>query len=143
MARYKLARAVTCRIDPDDWNYVYAKGRGRSFNSAIRFFVHILRDLEAEGLAELRGYFEPKEWKFMADAMKRNTEPIWSKNELQRIIMDIRNMEATASYYDVIPAKLVDKIANLNSIHVLAVTQRVHEFWERSEGVTMDEWARY
>lgn len=134
---------TTVRLEPDDWRYVYSKGRGRSFNHALNYFIGILRQMEAEGLAEIRGYFEPKEWKFMADALKNNTQPICNKQELQRLIMDIRNMEAKSSYYEVSPAELCDKIAGINAVHVLAITQRVHEFWHHSEAVTMDEWARY
>ena len=143
MARYKQARAVTCRIDPDDWDYIFNTGRGRSFNSAMKYFIRIVRDMEAEGLAEIRGYFMANEWKFMADALKRHTEPIWSKNELQLHIMNIRHMEAKSSYYGVEPAALCEKISALTAVHVLALTQRIHEFWERSEAVSMDEWARY
>ena len=143
MARYSKLHGTTVRLEKDDWNYIYSKGRGRTFNQAIKFFVHIMRDIEAEGLAEIRGYFRPNEWKFMAEALKRSTEPIWAKNELIRLIMEIRNMEATSSYYDVKPALLCDKIRGLNAVHVLAVTQRVHEFWLRSEGVSFDEWAQY
>lgn len=139
----KHFKALTCRVDPVDWQYIYDKGCGASFNKALRFFIGMVRDIEAEGLAEVRGYFEPQEWKFMADALKDRVEPLWNKHELSRIVMNIKNMEAASSYYGVKPSKLCDKINELNSIHVLAVTQRIHEFWHRSEFVTMNEWAQY
>lgn len=136
-------KPFTCRIEADDWNYIWTVGRGKNFNAALRYFVHIIRYLEAEGLAEIRGYFEPKEWKFMADVLKDRNEPVWEKNELIRAVMEIRHMEAKTSYYGVEPAALCDKIRQLNSIHVLALTERVYQFWHRSELVKMDEWARY
>ena len=133
----------TCRILPDDYNYIYAKGRGRSWNAALRDFIQLVRDLEGEGLAELRGYFTPAEWMFMADALKSTDGPFWSRNELQRQIMEIRHMEAKSSYYGVEPAKLCEKVAPLSPINVLALTQRIHDFWYFSDAVTMAEWARY
>ena len=143
MAKYRLPKNTTCRIDPDDWDYVFKKGRGRIFNAAMNILIRIVRGMEAEGLAEIRGYFGANEWKFMADALKKHTEPIWDKNELQLYIMNIANMEVKSSYYGVVPAELCDKIRALTAVHVLALTQRIHEFWERSEAVSMDEWARY
>lgn len=137
------AREAKIRFEPDDFAYVNNKGRGRTFNKAMAIFIRLMREIEAEALAELRGYFTNGEWCFMAEALKNQREPIASKNELSRLIMMVQNMETTSSYYGVVPAELCDKIMALQSVHVLAISERVNEFWHRSELVTMREWAEY
>lgn len=133
------------RLSYDDRVYISYKGRGKSTNEALNICIRLLREMESEGLAEIRGYLEPGEWKYIANVLKGSEEPIASKNELTRRVMDIKMFEVLASYYGVEPAKLSDKIQGLNSCHVLAISQRCHEYWLFGEpqGVTIDEWARY
>lgn len=131
------------QLEDDERNYIFEKGRGDTMTKAMHYFVRVLRGLEGEGLNEIRGYFAHNEWKFLADALKDDPDPIWSKEELIRRVMRIRNMETTASFYNVVPKDLCEKISALNGCHVFAITARVHEFWERSQLVSMDEWAQY
>lgn len=141
--RYKEPKPFTCRLDNDEWLYVYNKGFGHTFNESLRYFIRYVRDMEGEGLAELRGYFTPNEWKYMADALDNCSQPIWSRNELSRKVMEIRNLEAKRSYYNIDLSELCEKISSLSPIHVMVVSQRIHEFWDRSQAVTMDEWSKY
>lgn len=137
------AKEFTIRIEPDDWEYIYNKGRGRTYNKAFAIFIRLMRGIEAEALAELRGYFTADEWKFLAEALKKQREPFTSKEELQRLVMMIKNLEATSSYYNVRPADICEKISGLSSAHVLVITERVNEFWHRSEAVSFNDWAQY
>lgn len=137
------AKEFTIRIEPDDWEYIYNKGRGRTYNKAFAVFIRLMKGIEAEALAELRGYFTADEWKFLAEALKKQREPFTSKEELQRLVMMIKNLEATSSYYNVRPVDICEKISGLSSAHVLAITERVNEFWHRSEAVSFNDWAQY
>lgn len=132
------------RFEWDDYKYLRNKAPSeRTFNKCLATFIRIMREIEGEALNELRGYFKPNEWKFMAEALKDCRELQCSKNELQRQVMLIQNMEARAQFYQVVPAELTEKIATLSSVHVLCIYQRVNEFWHRSEFVSMDEWAKF
>lgn len=132
------------RFEWDDYNYIRNKATSEhTFNKCLAIYIRLMREIEGEALAELRGYFKPNEWKFIADALKQCRELQASKNELQRQIMMIQNLEAKSQFYQVVPTELCEKIAALSSIHVLCVYQRVNEFWNRSTLVSMDEWARF
>ena len=132
------------RFEWDDYYYIRNKAHSdRTFNKCLSIFIRLMREIEGEALAELHGYFQPNEWKFMAEALKQCRELQASKNELQRQVMMIQNMEAKSQFYHVVPTELCEKIATLSSIHVLCIYQRVNEFWHRSEFVSMDEWARF
>lgn len=133
------------RLDQDDADYIQHKGRGASFNEALRNCVKLLRDMEAEGLAEIRGYFQPNEWKFLANVLKGDEQPIASKNELCRRVMRIRLLVVLTSYFGIEPAKIVDKIQALNACHVTAITQRIFDYWNNGEpqGVDINDWSRY
>lgn len=132
------------RLDADDYEYVLQKGHGATFNQSLRILIHTMQGIEAQALLELRGYFTSDEWKFMADILMLNSDIITTRDELGRIIMQAKNLNAKTDLYGISLPILIDKIRSLNTAHILAACERVHGYWlEYGKGIVFEEWANY
>lgn len=97
--------------------------------------VNILRGIEANGLAELRGVFTPNEWHAVADMLRgHSTDDIHTRNDMF-VVIDSPEFNATYRSYRVDINTYRDKIQTLNCAQVFALMRRVYRYWEDVETV--------
>ena len=103
------------------------------------YYIRIIRRLYGDAESELRGFFAPNEWEYIARCLRgldctkgRNrydTATATSKADLCRVLRQTSN-HARAELCGVDAYALCDRImGSLGALHVLVVRRRVYELW--------------
>lgn len=125
-----------------------AKQLGGSVNAGLVFALGLSDAISAAGLAELRGYFKPHEWRFLASttmaAVPRTPLAATSVDDLCRVISNSKNKKAGAILYGVDVSAFCKKLRdNLSAVHVYAIWMRIKDYVLHEEEVEMKEWAEF
>ena len=105
----------------------------------IIYYCRIMRRLYADAESELRGFFSPNEWEYIARCLRGlelvtgknrfDSSGATSKSELCRVLRQTSN-QARAELCGVDAYALCDRImGSLGALHVLVVRRRVYELW--------------
>lgn len=151
MAKDKLSRLSSVRMSERDYEYLTHLSEEGSINQGVSNASRILSAMEGQALYELRGVFEPGEWKYMADMLKNiplTEERKVQITELNRLITDPRGLIALKGKYRIDPYEITSKLHRLTGIHSFAITRRIERFWQTVDGLSdyseeYASWAQY
>lgn len=125
----------------------------RYMNEGLKYYMTAMRILYSEAESELRGFFNPGEWEYIARCLRgvegvlgRNYTDVsaaLSKDDLCRTLRQCRQRDK-ALLCNVNAYELCDKIRdNLTSLHVMVIRRRVFDFWYSGKGEDIEAWAAY
>jgi len=124
----------------------YACQCGKSVASGIAWALNALRAITANAERDLKGYFTPDEWKYMAYIMREESAQEAANQCSPDILINmLRNpKELFAGYITCDPMELSNKIEGLLCSHVLAIWVRVDHYWRfNDKQISLDDWAKF
>lgn len=125
-----------------------AKQQGGTVNAGLVYALGLSDAIAAAGLADLRGYFTPSEWLFLAsttmDGIPRTPLAATSVDELCRVISNSKNKKAGALLYGVDVSAFCERLrADLSTVHVYAIWARIKDYDLHQDEVELREWAEF
>ena len=133
-------KMISIQLTPADWKYIQRRGRLPMVNKALVALLTQLRRIQGLSLAELNGWFTAEEWKYLADLLKDNY--VGSKGELLELITNTDNLISRMTFYSIDQSDFVKRRSQINEIHVMAITDRVADYWEGKDLIDLGEWAQ-
>ena len=141
----KDGRQIFVKLTYEERMYIH-KREDWTDPDGIRWCIDTLQELEDEALKDLAVIkpFTPNEWQYLAAVLKdRRPSPklICSAGFLAECVIDAKNMVTATSLYEVNPYDIRDKIYGLSALHVVAVWNRIDNYW-RFNMVDFSLWAQ-
>lgn len=136
-------KTVTLRLPQDIADYIASNGN--SVTEGIKKVVNLLQRHERHADMDLRGIFEPKEWKFLVDSLngtivqddfRFSREALVANNE------DSDMYEGAAARWGVELKKLNEKCMRLSASQVEALYRRIEKYWE-SPDAELEQWSNF
>ena len=113
-------------------NSEYIKTNYKSVNGGVNDAIDALISIRKKALSELRNYFTPGEWSFLADSLNGSmTFNLFRVNAgaLAQHCMDSEQYDGTATKWQVDMTAFLSKLNILSGAQVEAVYFRVEQFW--------------
>lgn len=150
MAKEKLSKLCSIRISERDYTYLTQLSDELSINQGVCAAARILSSMEGQALYELRGVFEPGEWKYMAEMLRGiplSEERKVQITELNRLLADPRGLIHLKTKYGIDPYAITSKLHRLTGIHSFAITRRIEHFYQSAGDnppiEDFNAWAQY
>lgn len=117
-----------------------------SISQGVKSMIEKLQTIKKLSANELRGKFTESEWKFLAASLNGsiNDETLRYRAELLCYHNeDSERYEGTASQFGIKLSDLNAKIRQLTAAQLDALYTRVEYFWDNSEKIELDAWAKF
>lgn len=126
-------------------NSEYIKTNYKSINGGVNDAIDALIAIRKKALSELRNYFTPGEWSFLADSLNGSlTYNLFRVNAgaLAQHCMDSEQYDGTATKWDVDMTAFLSKLNILSGAQVEAVYFRVEQFWNNPKS-NLEAFSKY
>jgi hypothetical protein len=137
-------RTISMRIPETLLEYVQLENQ--SLNASLVAALSRLRVIRLTAMSELKGYFTPDEWIFIADGLNGTLVDDTFSCSVSAFIAhceDSEKYESTATRHNVDLNAFVEKVKKLHGANIEAIYRRAQQFWQDSMNVDLSEWAKF
>lgn len=135
---------VTLRLPEEMVEYLTRNND--SVNQAVISEINALRRIRTVAMGELKGLFTVQEWMFLADAFNGTMiDDVFCANVGAFIAgcEDAERYEGTAQRNGVDLTKFINKVNTLHGANIEAIYSRIKDYWEHSQEIKLEEWAKF
>ena len=120
--------------------------RGNSVNRAVIESITKLNTIERYSMKELRGVFTESEWMALLDAFNGTTITTDFRYQPEFVsaqIADSGMYGGIGAKFNVDISALCEKIDKLTAAQVDSLYTRIETFWDNTDTIKIEEWARF
>lgn len=135
---------VTLRLPEEMVEYLTRNNE--SVNQAVISEINTLKRIRTVAMGELKGLFTVQEWMFLADAFNGTMiDDVFCANVGAFIAgcEDAERYEGTAQRNGVDLTKFINKVNTLHGANIEAIYSRIKDYWEHSQEIKLEEWAKF
>lgn len=135
---------VTLRLPEEMVEYLTRNNE--SVNQAVISEINALKRIRTVAMGELKGLFTVQEWMFLADAFNGTMiDDVFCANVGAFIAgcEDAERYEGTAQRNGVDLTKFINKVNTLHGANIEAIYSRIKDYWEHSQEIKLEEWAKF
>lgn len=135
---------VTLRLPEEMVEYLTRNNE--SVNQAVISEINALKRIRTVAMGELKGLFTVQEWMFLADAFNGTMiDDVFCANVGAFIAgcEDAERYEGTARRNGVDLTKFINKVNTLHGANIEAIYSRIKDYWEHSQEIKLEEWAKF
>ena len=120
--------------------------KGNSVNQAVIESITKLNTLERYSMKELRGVFTESEWVALLDAFNGTsitTDFRYQPEFVSAQIADSDMYDGIGAKFNVDISALCEKVDKLTAAQVDSLYTRIETFWDNTDTIKIEEWAKF
>lgn len=141
-------RAVNLLLKNEDYNRILEYGKGSGMTAGVLNILNRIDNISRYSMLEIRKFFTPAEWKAIAASLNGTIVDEVSHYSIDIFLASCEDAElydGTFTQFGVDIAAFRKKACRLKCSQLVAVYDRVEDFWESSKNGPCDieKWAEY